>query len=50
MPKEKQFSIALPDQHRLKLDRLAKEDGRSRTGYIKRLVALHLREQEGTTA
>jgi predicted DNA-binding protein len=45
-----QFSVSLPIRERRKLDRLAKDDGRSRSGYVKRLIQRHLSEVGGKAA
>ena len=44
MPKAEQFSIRLPGPKRAKIDKLAKEDGRSRAGYIAHVLDRHLEE------
>jgi predicted DNA-binding protein len=45
-----QFSVSLPLRERRKLDRLAREDGRTRTGYVQRILLRHLSEVEGKAA
>jgi predicted DNA-binding protein len=44
MKSRQQFSVTLPDRDRRKLDRLARADGRSRSGYVKRIIDRHLDE------
>ena len=46
----KQVSVSLPDPVRRKIDKLAKQDSRSRSIYIARVVEAHLAEREGRAA
>jgi predicted DNA-binding protein len=49
MPKAKrdpQFSVSMPDPMFRRVTELAREDGRSRSGYVARIVAQHLNDLE----
>ena len=50
VPKKEQFSIRLPVSDRRKIDRLAKREGRTRAGYVQKLVTCHLAEQDRAAA
>jgi len=41
--KKKQIGILLPETWLSRLERLAKATGRTRSGYIRHLICLHLR-------
>ncbi len=45
-----QFSVSLPIPERRKLDRLAKDECRTRSGYVRRIIQRHLSEVDQKAA
>lgn len=48
--RSKQVSIGIDDRRKAKLRKLAKEDGRSLSSYVGRLIETHLSEQDTRAA